>query len=324
MAGFSLTKLSIWSFGVVVSMFDTTHFSQGFSKEKKSRGFVLSFSTFALALFLVIFAQIQYAHIHQMELDAGGIHQLSTPGRVLRDIALDFNILVGNSIRIDQNSTNATTFISGNIPSPLNHSANLLRYQSGLFSLGRDVNTSIFLDLNNTMDANLVRARTNKGLVWTQNMDANDITITPLSSLFYPNEIIITILSDAGWENILTSVTNINPLDDIVLTTINYSDTNSTHSTAGSWTLGPTDFLSLQYDYLMGGTTYTKTITVGDGGTTPFQTTLSGDTQVNWKYTLAYTTPNDSNGTRAGYDFNTTIRGIDFNSDTNTIWTYGG
>jgi hypothetical protein len=50
---------------------------------------------------------------------------------------------------------------------------------------------------------------------------------------------------------------------------------------------------------------------------------MEGPTAVTWNYTIRHWLPNDENGTKAGYDFNTTIRGTDFNVDTNTIWVAG-
>ncbi len=315
-----------WSFGGLPVA------SQGqASPRKKPRGFVLSFSTFALAIFLVVFAQLQYSHLQTLQLDASDIHQISTPARVLRDIALDFNTLTGQTIAIDQNSGTAIITLSGKRPNVLSTEDNLLRYQTNLFRFGRDTNTSIFLDLNQTIADGKLWGRTNRGLQWREGTDNNRFRVFPPDINFNPISITINIYSELAYTSVAANVDlgilQLPPA--AVYLTINYTDVNADHNiTYQSYAVNIGGY-NIHASYDVNGVTVVKRLEVGvseDTSVDPewFGTSISGAPTVPWTYSITYAMPNDANGTRAGYDINTTIRGSDMNIDTNTIWTYGG
>lgn len=294
----------------------------------KSRGFVLSFSTFSLAVFLIIFAQIHFTHMQNIQFDAGDVYRKATPARVMQDVALDFNELSGQTISIDQNASWARVKITGRIPSALSTRTNLLRHQTNLFQLGRDSNTSIFLDLNSTISDNNFFGRTNHGLRWRHSLDENKFKIYPADSSFYPAHFDVNVFSDIPYSE-LSFTTGLGVSLPFASYTLNYTDTNNDHnySSSGILLVGASLNVTITYD-INDSTSVTKQIQLGSvegsGDSTPFGTTLIGSPLVPWRYSISYLMPNDSNGTRAGYDVNATIRGVDFNVDTNTIWTYNG
>lgn len=301
-----------------------------YSDAPHSRGFVLSFSTFALALFLFIFAQIQYTHTLDLQLDASNVHQTLSPARVLRDLALDFNALTGQTISLDQNRDTTIFRIAGKMPNPLSLQTNLLRYQTGLFRFGRDTNTSIFLDLNQSVSDSNMWGRTSNRLRWRESFDSNHFRIFPNSSTYYPSRFDVNIYSDVAYESI-----SIIPITGtlgggfhVASYTVNYTDTNNDHNYSQSSTFTGNQALNLVYTYNAGGSNVVKILSLGgvDAGVSAsnFGTAINGAPTIPWTYAITYALPNDLNGTRAGYDINTTIRGADFNVDTNTIWTYGG
>ena len=291
------------------------------------RGFVLSFSTFALALFLFIFAQLHYTHTLNLQLDAAGVHQSLTPARVLRDISLDFNALTGQTLSIDQNQTSAIIKVSGDFPNVLSLEENLLRYQSNLFRFGRDANTTIFLDLNFTMSDRNFWGRTNNGLRWRYSLDDNRMRFSPDTN-YFPITVDVNIVSSVAYESYGNGFPNLTFPKPYIFN-INYSDTNSDHNQSLQIPLAANDSVSYNFTYLLPDGNYsTKNLQIGAIDyaffSTPLGVTLVGSPLIPWHYSISYEMPNDANGTRAGYDINTTIRGADFNVDTNTIWTYGG
>lgn len=292
------------------------------------RGFVLSFSTFSLAVFLIIFAQIHFTHMQNIQFDSGDVFRQSTPARVTQDIALDFNELIGQPISIDQNADWATVKIMGRIPSALSTRTNLLRYQTHLFQLGRDSNTNVFLDLNAVILDNNFLGRTDNGLRWKYSLDENLFRVYPSDASFYPAHFDVNIFSDIPYSG-LSYVTGLGVSQPLVSYTLNYSDTNSDHNftSSGILLVGASLNVSITYD-INDSFSVTKQIQLGSiegsSSSTPFGTTLVGSALVPWRYAISYLLPNDSNGTRAGYDVNASIRGRDFNVDTNTIWTYNG
>ncbi len=289
------------------------------------RGFVLSFSTFALAIFLVVFAQLQYSHLQTLQLDASDIHQTSTPARVLRDMALDFNSLLGQNYRVDQNLTHTIITFSGKFPEPLDDWNNLLRYQTGLITLGRDTNTSIFLDLNQMMGDRNIVGRSNRHLKWWKTFDENSLLIQSTDSNHMPIIIDVNITSSIPFD------TNVRILSLGLTTwpyTFHYRDTNSSHSFSETESAG--NFAGKSYNLTYTGSDgNSHTLNVGFGSivdsdaSAPLLIEIRGNTNVEWSYAVSATYLNDLNGTRMGYDIDTTIRGNDMNIDTNTIWTWG-
>lgn len=292
------------------------------------KGFVLSFSTFSLAVFLIIFAQIHFTHMQNIQFDSGDVYRQTTPARVMQDIALDFNELTGQTISIDQNADWAIVKITGRVPSALSTRTNLLRYQTNLFPLGRDSNTSIFLDLNSFIADNNFFGRTNHGLRWRHSFDENKFRIYPTETNFYPAHFDVNVFSDIPYAGISEIIT-LGVSQPFASYTLNYTDTNNDHNYTSSGFLLVGAVLNLNITYDINDTlSVTKQLQIGsaegsDSGS-PFGTTLIGSTLVPWRYSISYLVPNDSNGTRAGYDVNASIRGRDFNVDTNTIWTYNG
>ncbi len=304
--------------------------AQRATKTSAPRGFVLSFSTFVLALMLIITAQLQHSHLQTMQLDSMQTHQTAAPARLLRDIALDFNALTGQTISIDQNRDTATFHIKGKMPNALSTQTNLLRYQTNLSTLARDSNASIFLDLNQSISDGNFWGRTNHLLRWREGFDVNRFRVFPTDTNYYPRRIDVNIFSEVPYESV-NITTGACCFGDITFTdySFNYTDTNNDHNHSYSGTLITHSSFSFNATYSVDGITYSKVIGLGTVSenpavsTTPLGTIIFGAPNVTWNYSIAYTLPNDINGTFAGYDFNTTLRGIDFNADTNTIWTYG-
>lgn len=290
-----------------------------------NKGFVLSFSTFALALFLVIFAQIQAAHIQTVQWDASDVTQLARPARVMRDVSLDFNALTGTALRVDQNSTHATLFVSGLLPSPLSLSTNLLRYQTNVARWGRDSNTFVGLDFNQTISSQQLSGRTNHGLSWYHSLDTNTFYAAPRSTGFFPQKIDVNITSDVahgnGASDLIITNGDSNPDSDYQLT-LRYSDTNASHAFTTTYNLDADDYYVYQFTYSSPDGNGIKFFEIGSfrGTPTPYAVVLRGDLNVTWTYAVSIQLPNDENGTRGGWDVNSTFRGKDFNVDTNTVW----
>lgn len=266
--------------------------------------------------------------MQNIQFDSGDIYRKVTPARVMQDIALDFNELTGQTISIDQNADTATIKITGRVPNVLSTRTNLLRYQSNLFQLGRDSNTNVFLDLNFSIADNNFFGRTNHGLRWRHSLDENNFRTYPADGNFYPSHFDVNIFSEIPYTSI-AQITGLGVSPPFVSYTLNYTDTNNDHNNSFSGLLLVGASLNVTVTYDINDTlTVTKQVQLGSvegsNDSTPFGTTLIGSTLVPWKYSIAYTVPNDSNGTRAGYDVNATLRGLDFNVDTNTIWTVNG
>jgi len=297
-----------------------------------SRGFVLSFATFSLALFLFLFTQAQYTHLLQLQIDAGDVSLQTNPGALMRDLAMDLNTLTGYTISIDENQDTAIFSFSGRTPSVLSLRDNLLRYQSDAAQLGSDLNVHTFLDLNQSFNDGNFWGQTNHGLRWRLDYDYNTLRIEPTNSNFYPQKIDINVFSEIAYDS-LTVITGSCCISDTHFFeySINYTDTNNDHaySTSGLFPAHSSISLTLQMTTItddVNTQTGTRRIQIGNiegtGSALPMGATISSFQAVSTlQFSIAFTLPNDSNGTKAGYDINTSLRGNDFNVDTNTIWT---
>lgn len=296
-----------------------------------SRGFVLSFATFSLALFLFLFAQAQYTHLLQLQLDAGDVSLQTNPGNLMRDLSMDFNALTGYTISIDENQDTAIFTFKGRSPSVLSLRDNLLRYQSDAAQLGSDLNVHTFLDLNQTFNDGNFWGRTNKGLQWRTDFDFNKFRIEPISSASYPRKIDVNVYSEIAYDS-MTVITGSCCITDTVFFdyTLNYTDTNSDHAYSTSGTFPKNSTLSINLVYTSSDidgntTTTTPYVQIGkiEGISTalPLGVSILGNGMDGMQYTIQLTLPTDANGVKAGYDINTSLHGNDFNVDTNTIWT---
>ncbi|MDP2665970.1 MAG: hypothetical protein Q8P05_00500 [Candidatus Diapherotrites archaeon] len=291
---------------------------------RMNKGFVLSFATFVLALFLLLFAQLMATHFFGLQVDRSEGWTLLRPLRVAQDISLDFNSLLDQHLRIDQNDTHASLFMNGFIPSPLDLNGNLQAYSSRLTTFGEDQNLLISLGLTQTLTDGNLTGRTDTGLVWKQSLDTNTLILLASNERTHPLILDINAIADRN-AGTYTPLSVGEEGDADVRVYLHYRDTNASQtvteiydldydlSYTASWTYSPP----------MGGNdTFSIRFLSGEGEGT-YQMILANPSVAKVKYAVRWDMLNDINGTRGGYDLNLTIRGIDANVDTNTIWVAG-
>lgn len=284
------------------------------SKKKNDvpRGFVLSFTVLTLALFILIYAQIQSEHLFKLRLQESNLEQRTLPLRFALDARADLNMLLDERVRVDQNSTNADTWISGTLPSPIAFSTVLARYQTGLSSLGRDANLSVLLDLNAVFSDENVTGRLSNGLIWKRNFSGNKAIIAPLTTAFLPENYDINLT--ASLPSTSTSPWSLNESGNIYVT-LRYTDQNTGHTTASAGWL-TANSTAKEYTWTYGGGSALLSLRVGllDRNAGSLFLDNNNTSALDVKYTIHVT--QDANGstpTLAGYDLPLSVIGPDGN-----------
>lgn len=287
---------------------------------RSQKGFVLSFALFILALYLVVFSQLQSTHLREIHGDELRVWQQFQAARFVADARLDLNGLLDQQLRLDQNATGVDLFLRGKLPSDLNHYTNLLRYQTGLQRMGSDQNLVAWVDLNTfVVDRNII-GRTDHNVVWKQPANASRISIYAETAAAVPRVLDINISADSSYSS--TSAWTLDNNGDTQIR-LRYEDDNSEH-----------DFISTGWGTKTSNYTYTidfnttpttrLTITYGliDGNNGSMRIDNNNTAVVNVHYALRWQTAADANTVRAGYDFPLSVYGNDINVIQSTQWVY--
>ncbi|QQR92136.1 MAG: hypothetical protein IPJ89_03155 [Candidatus Iainarchaeum archaeon] len=291
------------------------------SPDKK--GFVLSFALFILALYIVVYAQLQASHLHELRANEYRVWQQTRAAQLSADLRLDLNALLNQSLVVDQNDIGVNLFLRGSLPSDLNVYTNLLRYQSQIQKLGQDSNIVAWLDLNAfVQDLNII-GRTDHNTVWKQPIDMSRITIYSEQSSNFPEIIDINIHSNR--EYVTLTPWTLDASGDTYIR-FRFEDSNSGHDfTATGWGSVGND-----YTYLIDfNTTPSSYIALTFGtidenrGSLRIQPYDSSDmTPLQVDYSIRWQTAADATPVRAGYDLPLSIMGKDINVIQSTQWVY--
>ncbi len=286
----------------------------------KRAGFVLSFALFILALYILVYAQLQSSHLQALNVSEGKGWQLFSSSRLAWDLTLDLNTLLDQHLSLDQNVSDVSLFMHGSLPSDLNRYTNLLRYQSNAVQLGRDYNLFVQLDLNRfAQDLNLV-GRTDHNMVWKEPVSSRRISWYSERSQVIPTRIDINVIADRDY-NRLAAWTLIGSGNTYIR--FFYQDTNSNHDfTSEGWARSST-----AYNYFIDFNTIPSSrlsVTYGpiDGNNGSFRIDNNNTSNLRVDYKIRIQMTADANATRAGYDLPLTIRGNDINVIQSTQWIY--
>lgn len=282
------------------------------------RGFVLSFAVLTLGLFILILAQLQAEQQFSLRIQNHELWQTTLPFRFGQDAKMDLNTILDERLTVDQNSVDVNLFIQGQLPSSLDVLNNLLRYQTGLAGLARDLNLLASMDLNNLISDGNVVGRTSSNFQWKKKLSSDEIIFHPSTNFNIPNRIDVNIYSGLPY-------TSMNPwsLDSNgdVFVVLNYSDQNTSH-----------DFNSTGW-FTAAGAIKTYSLTYGSGSS-QLNISVGKINRLNGSFWIDNTNPSaltvqyavklhlDANTgyTRVGYDIPLTIMGTDANVVETTQW----
>ncbi len=284
----------------------------------KSRGFVLSFAILTVALFILVYAQIQSEQLFSLRYHDSQTWENTLPLRAAQDASMDLNALYNQRISVDQNSTNVYLTVGGIIPVPLSFSSNIMRYQNSLASLGRDLNLSIFADFNAVISDGNLLGQTNTGFSWKQGMDRNMFYGYSQNAFARPTRIDINLSVDSNYN--ASNSWSLNPTTGDVYIILNYSDTNSQHDSSSS---GWADYIDLnvftwQYEVpLSGGGFGNRAITLSigqiDQNQGAFLLDNNGGHALTLTYSIRFSLDANTSLTRAGYSVPLRVVGPDAN-----------
>lgn len=301
---------------------DAKHFPPGlFSNGKKEpRGFVLSFATFALALFILLYAQLQATQLYDLRSHALEVHQKNYSARFFEDAMRDYNALLDQHLHLDQNQIVAKLTLSGRTPSPLDVSANLLRYQRDLATLGRDLNLFVFLDLNATIADGNITGRTNSGLVWKQTLDTSE-NMQVYSSTQNSNPLALDINLSVDLNAASHTYNNPSQTTSDFTLTLRYTDTNSGNTYSVTRTIDKNTTHTDTWLYSADDTTKTLILTIAPQGN-GVRVALTHASGFTTTYALRWDFRNGATGMRAGYEIPLTVRAADSNTTSTLPWIY--
>ena len=283
------------------------------------RGFVLSFAILVIALFILVYAQLQSEQLRGLRLNAAQTWNQTLPSRFALDARLDLNTLLDQRLRMEQNATNVNVWLSGSLPSPLSLQTNLLRYQTQLVSLGRDFNLYAFLDLNGIMaDGNMV-GRTDTNLTWKQNLNTSALVFYPGNTISNPNRVDINIYADKNYSSV--NAWSLDGSGDAYVK-LKYTDQNTNHTiTSEGWfTFAGTKTYSWVFEN--GASQLTLTVGRVNGNNGSLFLDNNHAASLNVSYAVQWNMDANTSSTRAGYDWPLTARGKDANVVQTTEWVY--
>ncbi len=284
---------------------------------------MLSFALFILALYIVVYAQLQASHLHELRANEYRVWQQTRAAQLSADLRLDLNALLNQSLFLDQNTSGVNLFLRGSLPSDLNTYTNLLRYQSQAQKLGQDSNVWAWIDLNTfVQDLNII-GRTDHNTVWKQPIDMTRLSLYSEQASNFPQIIDVNIYSNREYA-ILTPWT-LDASGDTYIR-FHFEDSNSGHDfTSTGW-----GSVSSNYTYLIDfNTTPSSSIELtfgsidGNRGSMRIDTSdYSDSVALQVDYAMRWQTAADATPVRAGYDFPLTIQGKDINVIQSTQWVY--
>ncbi len=286
----------------------------------KEKGFVLSFALFILALYLVVFSQLQSTHLREINGNEIRVWQQFQAARFMVDARMDLNTLLDQQLRLDQNATGVDLFLRGKLPSDLNHYTNLLRYQTGIQRMGMDQNIVAWLDLNRFVGDLNITGRTDHAVVWKQPVNTSRISVFAESSASVPRIIDINITASAAY--LSSTAWTLDGNGDTYIR-FQYQDDNSEHDFVSTGWGTKTNSYTYTIDF---NTTPSSRVLISygliDGNNGSVRVDNNNTAELDVSYSIRWQTAADANTVRAGYDFPLYVYGRDINVIETTQWMY--
>jgi hypothetical protein len=284
-----------------------------------SRGFVLSMSIFMMAVFLLLFAQIYTEHLHDRQLDKTSQWNQFHPFHLAMDAKRDLNHLLDQRIYVTQDSQDIHVSIRGKLPSPLNMTNNLLRYQDDLQAWAQDQNIYAFIDLNETISDGNIHGRMDHGYEWKEKLNTSRIHFYPTDENVFPTRIDINISAESSYSE--TTPWSLG-VDGDTYVVLRYTDQNTSHTTtsSGHVTLGETETYAWRYSSGLYGITLEIGLLNDTNGSLVLDN--NGSSSFTATYSMTFTFDANTTPSRIGYVLPLTVIGKDANVVQDVQWIY--
>ncbi len=279
-------------------------------RNTSSRGFVLSFAIFVVALLVLVHAQLQANQLYALRFSGASAWQETHPFRLADDAGMDLNTLLDQRVQLDQNADTVFLTLQGALPSPLSMSQNLQRYQSSLQSLGTLSHESVFLDLNSTLNDGNVVGQTNTGLRWKKNLATNKLLIFPTNIFSRPRRIDVNLYVDHAYAT--ASASGLSGSGDMFVSLF-YSDSNTAHDSNVSGWMNYTQTKVYSGTYSNGASAFSLRLGLVDGNNASISIDNNNTANLSVTYSIRVLLDANTTPTRVGYAFPLTIVGSDAN-----------